>query len=107
MINSSKIKIFLQVFFFKKTKNGIIKLCFLLPNSFFFLGKKIKTEKIYFHSTFESTNFFYSLTSLDFFIQENTFCGFKTIFCFLKKEDIAYYFNEKSALFDFCYIKEN
>jgi len=92
-------KIFIQFSFLKKT--GMIKLCFFFPNSFFLLGKKIKTEKIYFHSTFESTNFFYSLTSLDFFIQENTLCGFQTIFSFFKKEDINYSFNENSSFIDF------
>lgn len=100
-------KVFIQFFSLKKTKIGMIKLCFLFPNSFFLLGKKIKTEKIYFYSTFESTNFFYSLTSLDFFIKEKNLCGFQTIFSFFKKEDAPDSSNEKLTFIDFFYFNEN
>lgn len=94
-------KIFIQFSFLKKAKTGMIKLCFFFPNSFFLAGKKIKTQKIYFHSTFESTKVFYSLTSLDFFIQERNLCGFQTIFSFFKKEDVSYSFDQNSAFIDF------
>jgi hypothetical protein len=104
MINNSKI--FIQSFFFNKTKNGIIKICFFLPNSFFLLGKKLKTEKISFNYKLESANFSYFLTTLDFFIQEHTFCGFQAIFFFSKKDIDFYSFNKDSSSIHFFHSNE-